>query len=77
MSTAHNIRATGLCRVSGRHLSEAPNDGDLTAADLREIDESFLQRADANEPSAAVKADREADRTMAAEHNYARCVRGE
>jgi hypothetical protein len=72
-STAHNIRAPGLCRASGRHLSESANEGDLSAADLAELDE-FYRRADASEPTASQKAARNDEAALSAQ--IARLVNG-
>ena len=42
--TAYGIKVTGPAKVAGWHLSEAPNDGDLTAEDLAEIDAEFADK---------------------------------
>jgi len=38
MLNAHNIRALGLCKVSGRHIGEAANESEPRT--MREIEEA-------------------------------------
>lgn len=42
-ATAHGIKAPGLCKVSGRHLSMAPNDAEFSDTAMQLGRQSVLQ----------------------------------
>lgn len=58
--TAHNIRAVGLCRVSGQHLSQAPNEPG-TFAEIHEQTQAEARAIVRGDVDAAMHADKQVD----------------